>query len=109
MEILLKISARWVVGLRCVCKSWNALIIDPQFVTTQFDRNKNTKHILYIDFSNRLRQKSLSFFRDRLDDNEQPHTLFDIRHWAPRRLDFDLVIRLMVGLLYGTPLLITAN
>lgn len=75
MEIFMKIPARFLVGLRCVCKSWNALITHPQFVSKFFSRNNNTrKFILFRDWNHSFDHKYVAMFRV----NEQPRILYDI-------------------------------
>lgn len=89
-EILLKVPARYVFNLRRVCKSWNALIITPQFASKHFDVNNNKKdsqQILFMGYCTRLRRKSLSLFS--LNQEQPPHTLFHINNAkAGQKLDF---------------------
>ncbi|XP_074326553.1 F-box/kelch-repeat protein At3g23880-like [Apium graveolens] len=72
MEIVMKIPARFLVGLRCVCKSWNALITDPQFVSTFFNRNNNTREN-FMFLGGNMCHKYVAMFRI----NEQPRILYD--------------------------------
>lgn len=83
--ILLKVPARLVSGLRRVCKSWNALIMTPQFKTKHFNLNNNTPQLLFIAYCRRLRRKSLSLF----SQEQSPHTLYHINNARiGQRLDF---------------------
>ncbi|XP_074322569.1 uncharacterized protein LOC141659549 [Apium graveolens] len=85
-EILLKVPARNAV-LRCVCKSWNALIMTPQFKTKHFNRNNNTHQLLFIGYCRRLLRKSLSLFSQ---EQEQEQSVYHINDsMLGQRLDFD--------------------
>lgn len=87
VEILVRMPARDVWDVRRVCKSWDGLIIHPQFALKHFDRNKNnssSSSILLIVFCQQLIRKSLRLFRL----NHPPHTLVDIDSMSPRKLDF---------------------
>ncbi|KAK1364133.1 F-box domain-containing protein [Heracleum sosnowskyi] len=84
-EILVRIPAGYVWDIRRVCKSWDALIVNPQFATKHLERNtQESSSILLIAFCQRLIRKSLSLFRL----NHHPHTLALIDAEASHELNF---------------------
>ncbi|KAL8111693.1 hypothetical protein AgCh_019416 [Apium graveolens] len=92
MEIIVRIPVRFLGRLRCVCKSWNALITDPQFALELIDHNKNTQQkILFPCFSPHARNSAKPYDRKyvalfRL--NEQPRILYDLNLSPCQKLDF---------------------
>ncbi|XP_074330658.1 putative F-box protein At1g32420 [Apium graveolens] len=65
MEIIVRIPVRFLGRLRCVCKSWNALITDPQFALELIDHNKNTQQkILFPCFSPHARNSAKPYDRN---------------------------------------------
>lgn len=88
LEIFFRIPARYLFGLRLICKSWNALISNPRFASTHFDHN-NTHQILFMGYCQRLRCKSLSSFCL----NQQPYiyNLFDNSCPRPPRMILDFI------------------
>ncbi|XP_027156638.1 F-box protein CPR1-like [Coffea eugenioides] len=46
IEILLRLTVKSLILLKCVCKSWCALIESPKFIAIHLSRAKNTKRLL---------------------------------------------------------------
>ncbi|KAK1377365.1 hypothetical protein POM88_033558 [Heracleum sosnowskyi] len=83
-EIFFRVPARYLFGLRLICKSWNALITNPQFASAHFDHN-NTHQILFTAYCHLLCRKSLSSFCL----NQEPDSLFNITCTRPPRERLD--------------------
>ncbi|MCI53759.1 F-box/kelch-repeat protein, partial [Trifolium medium] len=47
-EILCRLPVKLLVQLRCVCKSWNALISDPKFAKKHLSRS-TTRLVHFLD------------------------------------------------------------
>ncbi|KAK1369793.1 F-box domain-containing protein [Heracleum sosnowskyi] len=86
MVFFMKIPVRFLERLRCVCKSWNAFITDPQFATKLLDHSNSTqqKLVVFPGFSQSFACKYVALF----SLNHQPRILFEINPRACRKLDY---------------------
>ncbi|PWA53596.1 F-box domain-containing protein [Artemisia annua] len=49
-ELFIRLPAKLVARMRCVCKSWNGFLTTPSFIKSHLDHSKNTNKEILLEF-----------------------------------------------------------